>query len=152
VIEGVGDLGVLGAAGFWVLTFGLGEETGWRGVLQHQLDAREANRNNALIVGLIWAGWHLPFFFYDANYMAMGPVMIFGWFMGIMAGAVFLAWLYHGARESILAVIVWHALFDLSNGAATGADLLAPLLSMLVIAAAIVIRNVQARGARVKAA
>lgn len=140
-VEGVGHLGVVGAAVFWLLTFGLGEETGWRGFLLHHLDQQRPNRHNALMVGLIWAAWHLPFFFYQDNFMALGVWGTLGWVLGLMAGAVLLAWIYQGTGGSILAVMLWHALFNLGTAAPMSGELLAPVLSMAVIVTAVIIRN-----------
>ncbi len=144
-VEGIGQVGIIKALLLWVVTFGLGEETGWRGFLQHHLDRQSPSRNNSLVVGLIWAAWHIPFFFYQDNYITMGLLGTFGWFMGVMAGAVFLAWIYQGTGASILAVVIWHAVFNLFSASPASVQLIAPLLSVGVIAAAIVIRNVQHR-------
>ena len=40
----------------------LGEEMGWRGFLQSHLQGRAGPITVALIVGLVWAFWHLPVF------------------------------------------------------------------------------------------
>ncbi|MBK7893685.1 MAG: CPBP family intramembrane metalloprotease [Anaerolineaceae bacterium] len=140
-VDGVGYLGVGGTAVFWLLTFGLGEETGWRGFLLHHLDQLRPSRNNALVVGLIWAGWHLPFFFYQENFMALGVLGVIGWVLGLLAGSVLLAWIYQGTGGSILAVMVWHALFNLGTAAPMSGELLAPVLSMVVMVTAVIIRN-----------
>ena len=40
-----------------------GEEIGWRGYLLPRLSGRVGLPAASLIVGVIWACWHLPFFF-----------------------------------------------------------------------------------------
>ncbi|MCX5800857.1 MAG: CPBP family intramembrane metalloprotease [Candidatus Eisenbacteria bacterium] len=40
----------------------LGEEMGWRGFLQSHLQGRVNSVTTAIIVGLVWAFWHLPAF------------------------------------------------------------------------------------------
>lgn len=40
----------------------LGEELGWRGFLQARLQGRAGPVASAIIVGLVWAFWHLPVF------------------------------------------------------------------------------------------
>jgi membrane protease YdiL (CAAX protease family) len=39
---------------------GMGEELGWRSVLQPSLEKRFGSMKAALIVGLVWGYWHLP--------------------------------------------------------------------------------------------
>ena len=41
----------------------LGEEPGWRGYALPQLQARIGPVRATIIVGVLWAGWHLPLFF-----------------------------------------------------------------------------------------
>jgi uncharacterized protein len=52
-------------AGYFVLVFfavGLPEELGWRGFALPRLQARFGPLGGTLILGALWAGWHLPFF------------------------------------------------------------------------------------------
>lgn len=51
----------------WILTFGLGEETGWRGFALPRFQQRYSARTATLILGLLWAAWHAPTFFYTTN-------------------------------------------------------------------------------------
>lgn len=39
---------------------GIGEEVGWRGVLQPVLERRQGRVRGTVVVGLLWAAWHLP--------------------------------------------------------------------------------------------
>jgi len=50
---------------FWaanLLFYGYGEEIGWRGFAQPELQRRRSALRAAVIVSVIWAGWHLPLF------------------------------------------------------------------------------------------
>lgn len=44
----------------------LGEELGWRGVLQHRLNQRMHWLLAALLVGILWGLWHLPLWLVDS--------------------------------------------------------------------------------------
>ena len=63
------DLGIWGAAVFlffefskgFVLTGGINEESGWRGFAIPRLQARYSVIVSGLIVGYLWAFWHLPY-------------------------------------------------------------------------------------------
>jgi membrane protease YdiL (CAAX protease family) len=47
----------------FILLFGpIPEELGWRGYLLDRLQVRWSALSSSLILGIIWATWHLPFF------------------------------------------------------------------------------------------
>jgi uncharacterized protein len=127
--------GVRGLAGWlvWTLTFGLGEETGWRGFALPRLQSSYPARTAALIVGLFWAGWHAPAFLYNYE-LSLMSVTVF--LVGILSGSALLTWLYNSTGGSLLAVILWHGTY---NAATAGASpLTAAAITAAVILAAIV--------------
>jgi membrane protease YdiL (CAAX protease family) len=67
-------LGIMGAFLLWLFTFGLGEELGWRGYALPRLQKGRSALPATLILGVVWALWHLPAFFYKDTYVAMGLV------------------------------------------------------------------------------
>jgi CAAX protease family protein len=95
-----------------VVTFGIGEETGWRGFALPRLQARHSALTATLILAVGWAIWHIPSFFENAGYTNLGPVTLIGWSIGLVLGAVFLTWLYNSTRGSLLAIVLWHGLFN----------------------------------------
>jgi membrane protease YdiL (CAAX protease family) len=50
-----------------VLTDGLGEETGWRGFALPRLLDRTGPLPASLLLGVMWAVWHLPLFWTVGN-------------------------------------------------------------------------------------
>ena len=120
-----------------LLTFAVGEETGWRGFalprLQHNRTASEAT--NLLVLG--WALWHLPTFFENESFLSMPAFQIVGWGLGLWMGATFLTWLYNSSGGSLITVVVWHALFN-QLSASDAASIVPAVLSMGVIVTAIV--------------
>src|SRR5215207_7866109 len=93
---GLGDplLQFLIAVVFMTLTFSLGEELGWRGYLLPQL--LSVGRTRALVlVGLIWAAWHMPLIFLTPLYHSGGNrLIVLPLFVAtIVAGSFFFGYL-----------------------------------------------------------
>lgn len=116
----------------WALTFGLGEELGWRGWLLPALARRIRVFWSATIVAVVWIAWHLPAFFFNPTYTAMGAG-VFGWMIALVCGSYLLAWMTVGARWSIVPVVLWHAGFDLLTAADQSAGIIASTISAVVM-------------------
>lgn len=117
----------------WCFFYGLGEEGGWRGFLFPELCKRYKARIATLYTAFFWAPWHLPIFFYDKDFQAMGIGGIIGWVIGLIFGSLLLGWLVKQSNWNLWPVILWHGTFNLF----TTSELLNPmfpaLMSMLVI-------------------
>ncbi|WP_100811613.1 CPBP family intramembrane glutamic endopeptidase [Microbacterium sp. BR1] len=121
----------------WLLTFGLGEEAGWRGWLLPALSRRSSVFWSALVVAGIWIAWHAPAFFFNPTYTQMG-VGIVGWMLALVCGSYLLAWMTLGARWSIVPVLLWHAGFDLLTAADQSAGVIASTISAIVMVQGVV--------------
>jgi uncharacterized protein len=72
------------------LTFALGEEIGMRGYLQPRLMSLGRTRA-LLVVGLVWATWHMPLYYFMAKLFPVGNVLFFvPLFYGTIVAASFL--------------------------------------------------------------
>lgn len=123
-------------------TFGVGEETGWRGfALPHLQETRSAGRATALLfVG--WSLWHLPSFFENLSYSDWGVATIVGWAIGLALGAVFLTWLYNSTEGSLLTIVLWHAVFNTITASEAASGPLAAVVTtgvMLIAVAALIL-------------
>jgi len=68
---------------FWILTYGFGEQVGWRGYLLPTISQATNTATAAFILAQVCALWHFPVFFYDPGFQAMGIGIIDGmqgWF------------------------------------------------------------------------
>ncbi|MEP7288201.1 MAG: type II CAAX endopeptidase family protein [Chloroflexota bacterium] len=128
----LGIIGIPAAFLLWLATFGFGEEIGWRGFALPQLQQRFGLLTSALILGVFWALWHLPQFFYHEPFMAMGIGGFVGFAISIIMGSILLAWLYNHANASILVVALWHGCFDFLTSP-MAKEPIAALMSMAVI-------------------
>lgn len=135
--NGVGSLTPVGVVVVVLVANGFGEETGWRGFAVERLLGDHDLRWTAAVVGVIWAGWHLPLFWLAASFRSFGPLL--GWFVGLMAASVVLAHLYRAGRHSILLVACWHTAFNLTAATEATGAVVAPLMSIAVICWAVVL-------------
>ncbi len=125
----------LGALLLWILTFGLGEETGWRGYALPRLQRGRSALLATAILWVFWALWHLPLFFYLYD-----VTIVVGFLLGLLAGAITFTWLYNSTRGSILMVAVWHGAFNFTTGCVTcKTSATAAVLSTLVMVWAVVV-------------
>jgi membrane protease YdiL (CAAX protease family) len=92
--------------------YGLGEEPGWRGWLQPRLQETNSPFVATLILAPIWAAWHAPFFAYRFDFGGAGTVV--GFFIALLAGAFWMAFLYNGTL-SVKLVAGWHVLWNVAN-------------------------------------
>lgn len=94
-----------------VLTDGIGEETAWRGVALPRLLKQTNALTASLVLGLVWASWHLPLLFTKGAVMADDSIPLL--FALLPAEAVFYTWLYQRTGGSVLAAALLHGLIGL---------------------------------------
>lgn len=114
--EALSRPGWLGSLFVGSVLYGLGEEPGWRGWLLAHFQRTRGAITSTLLVAVIWTGWHAPFFAY--RFELGGAVMVTGFFIGILAGAFWLTFLFNSTGGSVLVVAIWHVLWNVSNLAA----------------------------------
>lgn len=122
-----------------LLLNGFGEETGWRGFLQDRLQRRFKPLPATLIVGVVWAVWHTPFFFILSTYAEFTPTTLVMFPLGLVSGAVILAWLYNHTGYSIFAVALWHTLYNMVVATGGATDLVQGVVTATVMIAASVL-------------
>jgi membrane protease YdiL (CAAX protease family) len=87
----------------------LWEETGWRGYAMPRFPADRSPLANTLILGVLFAAWHLPLAL--ANRALAAPYLIAG-----IASAVVTNWVYYNAHESALLAILYHTAANTLGG------------------------------------
>jgi uncharacterized protein len=98
---------------FNFFTFGIGEETGWRGYALPALQKRFSALTSTLILTVGWACWHIPAFIYRPSYSQMNATGIAGFFMSLLTGAIVLTWLYNSTKGSLFIAAIFHAMIEL---------------------------------------
>jgi membrane protease YdiL (CAAX protease family) len=118
-----------------VLLFtGYGEETGWRGFALAPLQQEFGPMRGTLVLALIWAGWHIPAFWFVEGYRALGVAGLVGGFgLGIVAGAVVLARVLNQTNGSVLAAVLWHAAYNLTSATAASRGIIGAVTTTCVM-------------------
>ena len=96
-----------------------GEEVGWRGYALPRLAELYGLRMASVILGVVWALWHLPLFFVPAADTYGQSFLV--WAMGVTALSVAFAWLYAKTSGSLLLTMLLHAAINQSLGIVSGA-------------------------------
>ena len=84
-----------------------GEELGWRGYALPRLCMRFGLGVSSVILGLVWASWHLPLFFIAGSDTEGQSFPLY--LMQIAALSVAMAWVYARTDGSLLLVMLMHA-------------------------------------------
>jgi membrane protease YdiL (CAAX protease family) len=105
-------LGIIPTLLLWTVTFGVGEEVGWRGYALPRLQADRTAFSASMLLGAFWAVWHLPALFYRDTYLEMGLLVIPMLLTVAAVGSTVYTWMYNGTRGSLLLLVVLHGLFD----------------------------------------
>jgi membrane protease YdiL (CAAX protease family) len=91
-----------------------GEELGWRGYALPRLASMFGLAWASLGLGVIWALWHLPFFFIAGVDKTGQSFPIY--MLGTMAISVAMAWLYWRTGGSLLLTMLMHAAVNNTSG------------------------------------
>jgi hypothetical protein len=122
----------------------LSEEIGWRGYALERLQARWNGLTSSLIVGLVWALWHLPLFMMvGTSYHELGDPFI-GLLIKMMACSIIYTWLYNKTTKSLWSAILFHWLYTYAAQVLSSGVTRSPLYNWLeclpyVVMAAIVV-------------
>lgn len=90
----------------------LGEELGWRGVMQDHLNQHMGWLEASLLVGAVWLVWHLPLWTIDSPH-AQIPLHLFA--VHCMLYAVIIGAAYTLSGGSILPAIILHLTFNVAS-------------------------------------
>ena len=105
-----------------------GEEIGWRGYALPRLASRLGLALASVVLGVIWAAWHLPFFFNVASDKTGHPFLPY--LLTVTALSVAIAALYRGTNGSVLLTMLMHAAINNTKDIVPSST---PLMSWLTI-------------------
>lgn len=109
----------------------LSEELGWRGYAQTRLQTRWNPLVSGLVVGMVWALWHLPIFLIPGTSQHELNVPFLGFFSGITALSILFAWLQYHTGGSIWTAVFFHWIFTYAVQVITTGITRSPLYNWL---------------------
>ena len=92
----------------------LGEEPGWRGFALPRLQRLHGPLVGSLILGPLWALWHLPFFWVPAWNFPPTLLNIVLFVIAAIPLTIVMTWVFNNTKGSVLMAILVHASFDMS--------------------------------------
>ena len=97
----------------WVV---IAEEFGWRGFALPRLQARYGSLGATLVLGSIWAIWHLPMFFIPGSpqYSENVPISLAVYTLVAICLSVLLTVIYNRSNGSVLACMLFHAFLNIA--------------------------------------
>lgn len=137
---------------FSLIQAGLGEEMGWRGFALPHLVKKTHPLAAAIIIGIVWACWHLPLYFFP-GFIQHDVAQIYGFFVTfsiyssfVVAASVIYSWLYLRSGNSLIPAILIHGMtnvcgwyFNYKDTHAYGGLTMLIALSLLWIVAAVLV-------------
>jgi membrane protease YdiL (CAAX protease family) len=91
-----------------------GEEIGWRGHALPRLTTRMGLAGASVLLGVIWAAWHLPLFFIPRTDLTGQSFPFF--LLAVTPLSAAIAWLYWRTNGSLLLTMLMHAAINNTTG------------------------------------
>jgi membrane protease YdiL (CAAX protease family) len=125
------------------------EELGWAGYVTDPLQDRYGALGGALLLGLVWAVWHVVPLWEAQRSLDW----IAWWSLGTLASRVIITWLYNNTGRSVFVATLFHTMINLTwqlfpvNGAYSYYD---PRVASLITLAVAIVAVIGLTGARAR--
>src|SRR5579883_335876 len=106
----------------FVVSFLIGplfEEVGWRGFALPRMQRLQGPLIGSLLLGLLWAFWHLPLFLVPDFASQNGGLSLASFSMlalGAIAISIIMTWVFNNTRGSLLIIMLIHNSVNVSQG------------------------------------
>jgi membrane protease YdiL (CAAX protease family) len=104
----------------------LSEEGGWRGFALPRLEARFKALDSSLILGIIWACWHLPFYLVEERGAFLSFFYIY--LPMVLVVTILMTWGYNNSKGSLLITTIFHFSYNFNGRFITGSLGLLPMM------------------------
>jgi membrane protease YdiL (CAAX protease family) len=118
----------------------LGEEIGWSGYAIDPMQERWTAFRASVILGAIWAAWHIVAMVQSAQ---SAPWIAWGC-LDMVATRVIMVWIYNNTARTVLAVVFFHAIANLSfksvfpGGSYESERIISVMLTIIAVVVALV--------------
>lgn len=113
----------------FLLFFGgaLGEEVGWMGYAFEPMQERWHTFKAALLLGLIWALWHVPMYVFLID----DPAMLTAQLLFPLAIRILIVWIFNNTGKSLFAAILFHTMYNVAYGVFATNTVVATLFAII---------------------
>lgn len=98
-----------------LLSGSLGEELGWRGFAQVELQKKHSPLKASLIIGFWWGMWHLPIWF-TTGFMGMDLIKYILFFMISIVSTTIIMAAFYNLNQNLIIPIIIHQFFNFFIG------------------------------------
>ncbi len=98
------SLAALPAAFLFFFLLAAGEEVGWMGYAYERLQVGGSALRAALVLGMVWALWHVPFFVF----MMTDPFVLIPQILTLVGTRILIVWIFTNTGKSVFAAILFH--------------------------------------------
>lgn len=128
----------------------LGEELGWRGFVQNELQKKHSPLKASIIVGFWWGMWHLPIWF-TTGFTGIDLIKYIIFFMTAVISTSIIVATFYNLNKTLLVPIIIHQLFNFLIGIISGSLIeLIKYYAILYLVVAIVLIVINPRDALYK--
>ncbi len=112
--HGEGNLDYIGLLifPFYIILMYLGgpiqEEYGWRGYALDRMQKRWNALVSSLILGIIWASWHIPLFFIHGAPQENMTLGLF--YVSVVSTSILMTWLYNNSNANVFVALTYHSI------------------------------------------
>lgn len=97
----------------------LGEELGWRGFAQNELQKKYSPLISSVIIGFWWSMWHLPIWF-TTGFMGIDLIKYIAFFLISVIAISIIMTAFYNLNKNLLIPIIIHQLFNFLIGIING--------------------------------
>lgn len=90
------------------------EEFGWRGYLLVKLQQKNTALVASLMIGVIWAIWHLPMFYIDVDGFGQKFIPFWLYFISTVSLSIIFTWLHNNTKGSLFTALLFHTAANMS--------------------------------------